>query len=63
MTILMQQHGWFSPNLNLETVDPNLAGLDLIVGAGRELEAEYVMSNNFAFGGVDTSLIFKKYEA
>ena len=63
MTILMQQHGWFSPNLNLETVDPNLAGSDLIVGAGRELEAKYVMSNNFAFGGVDTSLIFKKYEA
>ena len=27
---------------------------------GRSLQAEYVMSNNFAFGGINTSLIFKR---
>jgi 3-oxoacyl-[acyl-carrier-protein] synthase II len=27
----------------------------------RPLETEYVMSNNFAFGGVNTSLIFRRY--
>ncbi len=34
------------------------AELDYIVDAGRELQCEYVMSNNFAFGGINTSLIF-----
>jgi 3-oxoacyl-[acyl-carrier-protein] synthase II len=32
------------------------------VGEGRALQPEYVMSNNFAFGGVNTSLIFKRWE-
>ena len=29
-------------------------------GEGRQIETEYAMSNNFAFGGVNTSLIFKR---
>lgn len=59
MTLLMQRKGWFSPNLNLNEVDPALLDLNLIKGSGLNLECTYVMSNNFAFGGVDTSLIFK----
>ena len=35
---------------------------DVVLGAGRHLECEYVMSNNFAFGGINTSLIFKRYD-
>ena len=58
--IKMMRAGWFHPNVNLEDVDPECAALDYITGDGRELEAEYVMSNNFAFGGINTSLIFKK---
>jgi 3-oxoacyl-[acyl-carrier-protein] synthase II len=34
-------------------------GPDCIM-AGRQLQCEYVMNNNFAFGGVNTSLIFKR---
>lgn len=56
--ILMQREGWFAPNLNLKKVDPACAPLDYIVGGGRERRAKYVMSNNFAFGGINTSLIF-----
>lgn len=41
-------------------VDPACAELDYIVGEARTLEAEYVMSNNFAFGGINTSLIFRR---
>jgi 3-oxoacyl-[acyl-carrier-protein] synthase II len=33
------------------------------VGAGRRIACEHVVSNNFAFGGVNTSLIFKRYGA
>lgn len=60
MAILMMRDGWFHPTLNLTTPDPACAPLDYIRGEGREIDAEYVMSNNFAFGGVNTSLIFKR---
>ena len=58
----MMNCGWFAPNINLENVDPDCAPLDYIVGEGRSLDARYIMSNNFAFGGINTSLIFKRWE-
>jgi 3-oxoacyl-[acyl-carrier-protein] synthase II len=60
ISIEMMREGWFAPTINLEQVDPQCAELDYIRGDGRRLECEYVMSNNFAFGGINTSLIFKK---
>ena len=52
--------GWYPPTLNLKHVDPACAELDYIAGEGRVLDAEYAMTNNFAFGGVNTSLIFRR---
>ena len=60
LTINMMNEGWFLPNINLKEIDPKCAPLDYITGDGREINTEYVMNNNFAFGGVNTSLIFKK---
>ena len=62
VAIQMMRDGWFHPNLNLEHIDTRCAELDYITGAGRTLAAEYVMSNNFAFGGVNTSLIFRRWD-
>jgi 3-oxoacyl-[acyl-carrier-protein] synthase II len=61
MGIEMMRAGWFAPTVNLSQVDPLCAELDYIVGVGRELQCEYIMSNNFAFGGINTSLIFHRY--
>lgn len=61
VSIEMMRANWFHPTVNLEEVDPRCGALDYITGAGRDLEAEYVMSNNFAFGGINTSLIFKRW--
>lgn len=58
--IEMMSHGWFAPTLNLNDPDPACAPLDHITGSGRQLDSEYVMSNNFAFGGINTSLIFRR---
>ena len=60
VTINMMNEGWFHPNLNLNEIDTNCAPLDYITGSGRTITTEYIMSNNFAFGGINTSLIFKK---
>jgi 3-oxoacyl-[acyl-carrier-protein] synthase II len=59
-SINMMNENWFAPNLNLDEVDDKCAKLEYITGDIRELEARYFMTNNFAFGGVNTSLIFKR---
>lgn len=61
LAIEMMNNGWFAPTINLENVDPQCAPLDYLRGEGRELDVEYVMSNNFAFGGINTSLIFRRH--
>lgn len=61
ISIEMMRSGWFAPTLNLEQVDPACAELDYLRGEGRRLDVEYVMSNNFAFGGINTSLIFRRW--
>jgi len=59
-TIEMMKDGWHAPTINLDAVDPLCGELDYVVGTGRDLNIEFSMSNNFAFGGVNTSLIFRR---
>ncbi|NYR11412.1 beta-ketoacyl-ACP synthase [Pseudoalteromonas sp. MIP2626] len=61
-TINMMNDNWFAPTINLTEVDNECAQLDYITEQGREINTDYVMSNNFAFGGINTSLIFKRYK-
>ena len=61
VAVEMMRSGWFAPNLNLHRVDPRCGALDYIVGDGRQMQVEHVMSNNFAFGGINTSLIFRRW--
>jgi 3-oxoacyl-[acyl-carrier-protein] synthase II len=58
--IEMMNERWFAATANLLNVDERCAELDYVLGAGRELDIGYLISNNFAFGGVNTSLIFKR---
>jgi len=58
--ISMMNNGWFSPTINLDNIDPACGELDYITGDGRIIDTQYVMTNNFAFGGINTSLIFKR---
>ena len=61
--IEMMNEGWFCPTVNLDTVDAACAELDYLMGSPRRLEIEYLMSNNFAFGGINTSLIFRRMDS
>jgi len=62
ISINMMKEKWFCPNLNLEELDPRCGSLDYITGNGRTIDTEYFMSNNFAFGGVNSSLIFRNIQ-
>jgi 3-oxoacyl-[acyl-carrier-protein] synthase II len=61
-SIEMMRSGWFAPTINLDEIDPRCGALDYITGSGRDLETDVVMSNNFAFGGINTSLIFRRWQ-
>ncbi|MDR3439092.1 beta-ketoacyl-ACP synthase [Telmatospirillum sp.] len=58
--IEMMRESWFCPTANLSTVDSRCAELDYVMGTPRQLDVGYLMSNNFAFGGINTSLIFRR---
>ena len=60
LAIEMMREGWFSPTINLTDIDPECGELDYITGTERRIDTEFVQSNNFAFGGINTSLIFKR---
>lgn len=60
LSIEMMNKKWFAPTLNLNNVDENCGQLDYITKEGRIIDTEYVMTNNFAFGGINTSIILKR---
>jgi len=61
ISLEMVREGWIAPTRSLEQPDPRCAPLDYVMGAPRELDAETIVSNNFAFGGVNTSLVFRRW--
>ena len=62
LSIMMMQEKWFTPTLNLVNVDERCGNLDYIKDKVRQIDTQFIQSNNFAFGGINTSLIFKKIE-
>src|SRR5690554_1361229 len=58
ISIQCLREGWVPPILNLRNLDPQCAPLDYIQNEPRAVAGDFVISNNFAFGGVNTSLIF-----
>jgi len=58
----MMNSNWFHATVNLDNPDPECGELDYITGTGRTIETDYVMSNNFAFGGINTSLVFRRWD-
>jgi len=62
VSIKMINEGWGHATANLNNIAEDCADLDYIMGEPRKIDTEYVMSNNFAFGGINTSLIFKRWQ-
>lgn len=60
LSIQMMKNNRFCPILNLKNPDERCGELDYIMAEPRIIDTEYVMSNNFAFGGINTSIILKR---
>jgi 3-oxoacyl-[acyl-carrier-protein] synthase-1 len=61
-SILMMEHGFIAPSININELDEAAKGLDIVLKT-REQELNLVMSNSFGFGGTNASLTFRKYKA
>jgi 3-oxoacyl-[acyl-carrier-protein] synthase II len=58
--IEMMRSGWLAPIANFGKYDSRCAELDYICAGGRSVDAAHFVSNNFAFGGINTSLVFAR---
>jgi 3-oxoacyl-[acyl-carrier-protein] synthase II len=47
--------------LNLDNPDPASEGVDIVRGQARPMAIEYALSNGFGFGGVNASVLFKRW--
>jgi len=58
-TILMMKEGFMVASKNLDEPDPKMPPLDHVLGSARQAPIKIGMNNNFAFGGINTSLVFR----
>lgn len=59
--LLMMEHGFIAPSINVETLDPKAEGFD-VVTKPRQAQLNTVMSNSFGFGGTNATLVLQKYQ-
>jgi len=49
------------PTTNLESQDPQTAGMDFVPNQARKATVDYALSNSFGFGGTNGALVFKRW--
>jgi 3-oxoacyl-[acyl-carrier-protein] synthase II len=60
-TILALRDQIAPPTLNLDNPDAAAEGVDLVSGSARRMAIEHVISNGFGFGGVNASLVVRRW--
>lgn len=56
-TLLMMQHGFVAPNINIEEIAPDCQGINLVANEAIDAKIRVALSNSFGFGGVNNVLI------
>jgi len=60
-TVLTIRDGIIPPTINYDTPDPE-CDLDYVPNIAREAQVNIALSNSFGFGGVNATLVFRKFE-
>jgi 3-oxoacyl-[acyl-carrier-protein] synthase-1 len=61
-SLLMMQGNFISASANIETLDPDAAGVPVVREYRENVRLDCVMSNSFGFGGTNATLIFRRYD-
>ncbi|MGI9461615.1 MAG: beta-ketoacyl-ACP synthase I [Alphaproteobacteria bacterium] len=59
-SILMMMHNFIAPSINVDELDPAVAGFNLITEPKMDADLKTIMSNSFGFGGTNACLVFAK---
>jgi 3-oxoacyl-(acyl-carrier-protein) synthase len=63
VTVLSIREGCIPPTINLADPDPEGAGLELTANTAAQREVRVALSNSFGFGGQNTALVFRRWDA
>lgn len=60
--LLMLQHDFISPSINIDNLDPDAAGMPVVRSRVDAAGIRTAMSNSFGFGGTNASLVFRRLD-
>ena len=61
--LLMMQHHFVAPNINVEEIDPECGGINLVANQACETRIDVAASNSFGFGGVNRCLVVTRHSS
>jgi len=60
-SLLMMRGQFVAPNINVDEIDPQCAGINLVANRAIEAKIDVAVSNAFGFGGVNTCHVLRRY--
>ena len=61
-SLIMLHNDFIAPSINIETLDPQAEGLNIVTETVENAGLQTVMSNSFGFGGTNATLVFRRYK-
>ena len=61
-SLIMLHNDFIAPSINIETLDPQAEGLNIVTETVENAGLQTVMSNSFGCGGTNATLVFKRYK-
>jgi 3-oxoacyl-[acyl-carrier-protein] synthase-1 len=62
-SLLMMNNGFICKSANIDELDPEFAGVPIVLRRQDDVAMNCVMSNSFGFGGTNATLIFRRCDA
>jgi 3-oxoacyl-[acyl-carrier-protein] synthase-1 len=62
-SLLMMNNGFVCASANIDTLDPDFAGMPIAIERHDNVALDCVMSNSFGFGGTNATLVFRRHDA
>ncbi|KAA0013196.1 beta-ketoacyl-ACP synthase I [Billgrantia pellis] len=60
-SLLMMEHSFIAASANVEELDDQAAGFDIVTRRRDDVSVERVLSNSFGFGGTNACLVLQRY--